>query len=133
MTKLAEHPVHIPDHLDRSINWKQGLAIALGVPLLILPSLGYIPLYLSAAAILIWGLSVLQGFIQNTAYAELACTFPEASGLPGCAQHVFTTEGYEGKVDKGKLLGGFTAWRSTTACRGFPRWCLGWWWRQQSG
>ena len=33
------------DHLERSINWKQGLAIALGVPLLILPSLGYLPMY----------------------------------------------------------------------------------------
>ena len=98
------------DHLERSINWKQGLAIALGVPLLILPSLGYIPLYLSAAAILIWGLSVLQGFMQNTAYAEMATTFPKASGLPGFAQHVFRTENYQGKYDKGKLIGGFSAW-----------------------
>ena len=98
------------DHLERSINWKQGLAIALGVPLLILPSLGYIPLYLSAAAILIWGLSVLQGFMQNTAYAEMATTFPKASGLPGFAQHVFRTENYKGKYDKGKLIGGFSAW-----------------------
>ena len=97
-------------HLERSIDWKQGLAIALGVPLLILPSLGYIPLYLSAAAILIWGLSVLQGFMQNTAYAEMATTFPEASGLPGYAQHVFRTENYQGKYDKGKLIGGFSAW-----------------------
>ena len=97
-------------HLERSINWKQGLAIALGVPLLILPSLGYIPLYLSAAAILIWGLSVLQGFMQNTAYAEMATTFPKASGLPGFAQHVFRTENYQGKYDKGKLIGGFSAW-----------------------
>ena len=97
-------------HLERSINWKQGLAIALGVPLLILPSLGYIPLYLSAAAILIWGLSVLQGFMQNTAYAEMATTFPKASGLPGFAQHVFRTENYKGKYDKGKLIGGFSAW-----------------------
>ena len=29
--------------LERSIDWKQGLAIASGVPLLILPSLGYFP------------------------------------------------------------------------------------------
>ena len=67
---VSEKPPPGDGHLERSINWKQGLAIALGVPLLILPSLGYIPLYLSAAAILIWGLSVLQGFMQNTAYAE---------------------------------------------------------------
>ncbi|MEC5200997.1 amino acid transporter [Arthrobacter sp. PL16] len=98
------------DHLQRSIDWKQGLAISLGVPLLILPSLGYLPIYVSAAAILVWGLSVLQGFFQNTAYAELATTFPKASGLPGFAQHVFRTENYKGKYDKGKLTGGFSAW-----------------------
>jgi len=57
--------------LERSIDWKQGLAIASGVPLLILPSLGYFPLWVASAAILIWGLSVLQGFMQNLAYAEL--------------------------------------------------------------
>jgi amino acid transporter len=96
--------------LERSIDWKQGLAIALGVPLLILPSLGYLPLYLSAAAILIWGLSVIQGFFQNAAYAEMATTFPKASGLPGFAQAVFRTENYRGKYDKSKLLGGFSAW-----------------------
>ncbi|WP_440590375.1 APC family permease [Mycolicibacterium mageritense] len=98
------------DHLKRSIDWKQGLAIALGVPLLILPSLGYLPTYVSAAAIVIWGLSVVQGFFQNTAYAELATTFPETSGLPGFVQHVFRTGNYEGRYDKGKLLGGFCAW-----------------------
>src|SRR5690349_11199443 len=98
------------DSLERSIDWKQGLAIALGVPLLILPSLGYLPMYLSAAAILIWGLSVIQGFFQNAAYAEMATTFPKASGLPGYAQHIFRTENYKGKYDKGKLIGGFSAW-----------------------
>ena len=98
------------DHLKRSIDWKQGLAIALGVPLLILPSLGYLPSYVAAAAILIWGLSILQTFFQNTAYAELATTFPEASGIPGFAQHVFRSKNYKGKYDRGKLIGGFSAW-----------------------
>ena len=98
------------DGLARSIDWKQGLAIALGVPLLILPSLGYLPMYLSAGAIVVWGLSVVQGFCQNAAYAELATTFPKASGLPGFAQHVFRTENYQGRYDKSKLLGGFSAW-----------------------
>ncbi|MFE5708070.1 APC family permease [Rhodococcus koreensis] len=98
------------DDLKRSIDWKQGMAIALGVPLLILPSLGYLPMYLSAAAILVWGLSVLQGFMQSTAYAEMATTFPKASGLPGFAQHIFRTGNYRGRYDRSKLLGGFTAW-----------------------
>lgn len=107
---MSEKRLDDVDHLKRSIDWKQGMAIALGVPLLILPSLGYLPMYVSGAAILIWGLSVLQGFMQNTAYAEMATTFPKVSGVPGFAQHVFRTENYKGKYDKGKLLGGFTAW-----------------------
>ena len=32
--------------LERTIDWKQGLAIAIGVPLLILPSIGYFASYL---------------------------------------------------------------------------------------
>ena len=67
-------------------------------------------MWVSAAAILIWGLSVFQGFMQSTAYAEMATTFPKASGLPGFAQHVFRTENFQGKYDKGKLIGGFSAW-----------------------
>lgn len=102
--------VHDHESLERSIDWKQGLAIASGVPLLILPSLGYFPMWVAAAAILIWGLSVVQGFFQNIAYAEMATTFPKASGLPGFAQHVFTSDNYQGKYDKGKLIGGFSAW-----------------------
>ncbi len=107
---MSEDRLDKTNHLERSIDWKQGLAIALGVPLLILPSLGYLPMYMAAAAILVWGLSVLQGFMQSTAYAEMATTFPKASGLPGFAQHVFRTENYKGNYDKGKLIGGFSAW-----------------------
>jgi amino acid transporter len=107
---MSENRSDDVNDLTRSIDWKQGMAIALGVPLLILPSLGYLPLYVSAAAILIWGLSVLQGFMQSAAYAEMATTFPKASGLPGFAQHIFRTENHQGKYDKGKLIGGFTAW-----------------------
>ncbi|WP_104201478.1 APC family permease [Cryobacterium sp. Y29] len=107
---MSEHRTDEVDRLKRSIDWKQGMAIALGVPLLILPSLGYLPLWTSAAAIVIWGLSVIQGFMQNAAYAEMATTFPKASGLPGFAQHIFRTENFTGKYDKGKLIGGFSAW-----------------------
>ncbi|WP_018602716.1 APC family permease [Mycobacterium sp. 155] len=107
---MSQETLDGADHLKRSIDWKQGLAIALGVPLLILPSLGYLPSYVAAAAILVWGLSIVQTFFQNTAYAELATTFPEASGLPGFVQQVFRTENYKGKYDKGKLLGGSCAW-----------------------
>ncbi|MBP2030449.1 amino acid transporter [Methanohalophilus levihalophilus] len=96
--------------LERTIDWKQGLAIAVGVPLLIMPSIGYFASWLWSAAIIVWGLSVFQGFMQNLAYGELATTFPNASGLPGFAQNVFKTRDHVGKYDKGKLIGGFSAW-----------------------
>ncbi len=96
--------------LERTIDWKQGLAIAIGVPLLILPSISYFATYLWSFAIVVWGLSVLQGFMQNLAYGELATTFPNASGLPGFAQNVFQRRNNRSKHDKGKIIGGFSAW-----------------------
>ncbi|MHB8103651.1 MAG: APC family permease [Methanosarcina sp.] len=96
--------------LQRTIDWKQGLAIALGVPVLILPSIGYFANYVWAFAIIIWALSVFQGFMQNFAYGELATMFPKASGLPGYAQSVFRSRDANKKYDRSKLLGGFSAW-----------------------
>lgn len=96
--------------LQRTIDWKQGLAIALGVPVLILPSIGYFASYVWAFAIIVWVLSVFQGFMQNFAYGELATMFPKASGLPGYAQSVFGSNTGNRKYDQGKLLGGFSAW-----------------------
>lgn len=94
------------DSFQRTIDWKQGLSIALGVPLLILPSIGTFATYLWAFAIIAWGLSVVQGFLQNMAYGELATMFPNASGLPGFVQAVFGGEGSK----LGKFIGGFSAW-----------------------
>ncbi|AKB61626.1 APC family permease [Methanosarcina mazei] len=96
--------------LQRTIDWKQGLAIALGVPVLILPSIGYFASYVWAFAILVWALSVFQGFMQNFAYGELATMFPRASGLPGFAQSVFRASDENKRYEKSKLLGGFSAW-----------------------
>ena len=96
--------------VQRTIDWKQGLAIALGVPVLILPSIGYFANYVWAFAIIIWALSVFQGFMQNFAYGELATMFPKASGLPGYAQSVFRSRDANNKYDRSKLLGGFSAW-----------------------
>jgi amino acid transporter len=94
---------------QRTIDWKQGLSIAIGVPLLILPSIGYFTQYMWSFSIIVWLLSIFQGFMQNVAYAELAAMFPEASGLPGFAQEVFKENRF-GKYNVGKLLGGFSAW-----------------------
>lgn len=96
--------------LARSISWKQGLIVALGVPMLILPSLFDVAGILWAFSILMWTVCVLQGFLQNTAYGEMVTTFPKAAGLPGCAQIVFTPEKRTKKYDMGKFIGAFCAW-----------------------
>ncbi len=85
--------------------------IALGVPLLIVPSLYDVEQLVWGLCIFVWTLSVVQGFVQNLAYGEMVTLFPNATGLPGCAQAVFTKENPEpGKIDKGKLIGAFSAW-----------------------
>jgi amino acid transporter len=96
------------NHLKRTVDWKQGFAIALGVPLLILPSIGYFTGYAWSASILIWFISVVQGFFQNIAYGEMATMLPDASGLPGYAQKVFHKG--EKKYEWGDFIGGFSAW-----------------------
>ena len=96
--------------LTRSISWKQGLLVALGVPMLILPSLYDVAGILWAFSIILWTVSVLQGFLQNTAYGEMVTAFPKAAGLPGCAQIVFSPEKRKTKYNMGKFIGAFCAW-----------------------
>jgi amino acid transporter len=99
--------------LERSIDWKQGLAIALGVPLLILPSIGYFTGYVWAFSIIVWGLTIFLGFFQNLAFGELSTVFPKATGLPGYTQTVFGSDSNKhnkGKFKFGKFIGGFSAW-----------------------
>ena len=95
--------------LSRTVSWKQGMFIALGVPLLILPSLYDVSTIVWGLCIVVWTTSVLQGFIQNLAYGEMVTMFPEATGLPGCAQAVFST-GTKSHRMRGKLIGAFCAW-----------------------
>jgi amino acid transporter len=97
--------------LHRSINWKQGFLIAIGIPLAIIPTIGYTVSFLWAASIILWGMSVIQGFLQNMAFGELATAFPNASGIPGFAQEIFKSKNSDKKkYDRGKLIGGFCAW-----------------------
>ena len=96
--------------LARTVSWKQGMFIALGVPLLILPSLYDVSSIIWGLCIVVWVVSVLQGFVQNLAYGEMVTLFPNATGLPGCAQAVFTNPDKKGTIDKGKLIGAFSAW-----------------------
>ena len=97
--------------LHRCINWKQGFLIAIGIPLAIIPTIGLTVNLLWAASIILWGMSVLQGFLQNMAFGELATTFPNASGIPGFAQEIFKSkDGKKRKYDRGKMVGGLCAW-----------------------
>lgn len=97
--------------LKRCISWKQGFLIGIGIPLAIIPSIGITVQLLWAASILLWGLSVIQGFIQNMAFAELATTFPNASGIPGFCQEIFKSKDSENKkYDRGRFIGGFCGW-----------------------
>jgi len=54
--------------------------------------------------------SVLQGFLQNLAYGEMATEFTDVSGLPGYCQKAFTPENAKSNVNKGKFIGAFAAW-----------------------
>lgn len=92
----------------RTLHWTQGMTIALGVPVLILPSIGDFAGYIGTFAIAIWMISIFQGFMQNLAYAELASRYPHASGLPGFAQAVFGNKDQE--YGFSKFIGGFSAW-----------------------
>lgn len=101
--------MHTENCLHRSINWRQGFTLALGIPLAILPTIGYTVSFLWSASILLWGLSVVQGFLQNVAFGELACAYPTTSGIPGFSQEVFKRKN-EGAFGRGRLIGAFCAW-----------------------
>jgi len=90
------------------IDWKQGLASALGAPILILPSIGFFTYLMGASAIFIWIFSVIQGTLQNVAYAELATMFPNATGIPGYAQAILCKGSNRSPCLR--FIGGLSAW-----------------------
>ncbi|AMK14246.1 dimethylamine permease [methanogenic archaeon mixed culture ISO4-G1] len=94
--------------LVKSIDWKQGMIIAMGVPILILPGIYDIAGTAWGLSIFIWTISVLQGFAQNLAIGEMAAAL-EMPGIGGCAQKVFTKPN-GGRYGLGKFIGAFTAW-----------------------
>ncbi|MCL1811725.1 MAG: APC family permease [Methanomassiliicoccaceae archaeon] len=95
--------------LVRSITWKQGTLIVLGIPVLILPSLFDVSGILWAFSIVAWTVSVIQGFIQNIAFGELITTFPDAEGIPSATKRVLTTPGTS-KYHYRKFIAAFGAW-----------------------
>ncbi|PKM60880.1 MAG: amino acid permease [Firmicutes bacterium HGW-Firmicutes-4] len=94
---------------SNKISWKQGLVIALGVPMLILPNIGYFAGYVGVFSIVVWILSISQGFLQNIAYGDFALMYPEARGLPGYVQSIFKGKNPK-DYDINKFIGGFSAW-----------------------
>lgn len=99
------------DTLVRSIDWKQGLIIAMGIPILIVPSLCDLSVNLWAMSIAIWVLSVLSGFLLNIPLGEMCATFGVA-GIGGSIQHIFRDdEKYKGsRVNYGRMIGSLGAW-----------------------
>ena len=108
--KAAAAPVS-NDTLVRSIDWKQSLIIAMGIPILIVPSLCDLSVNLWAMSIAIWVLSVLSGFLLNIPLGEMCATFGVA-GIGGSIQHIFRDdEKYKGrKVNYGRMIGSLGAW-----------------------
>lgn len=74
--------------LVRSITWKQGTLIVLGIPVLILPSIYDVSGILWGFSIVMWTVSVIQGFLQNTALGELVTIFPDAEGVPAATSRI---------------------------------------------
>lgn len=99
------------NELLRTIDWKQGLIIAMGIPILIVPSLCDLSVNLWAMSIIIWVLSVLSGFLLNLPLGEMCATFGVA-GIGGSILHVFRDdEKYKSKkINTGRVIGSLGAW-----------------------
>lgn len=108
---MSENASASSHELVRSIDWKQGLIIAMGIPILIVPSLCDLSVNLWAMSIIIWVLSVLSGFLLNLPLGEMCATFGVA-GIGGSIQHVFRDdEKYKNKrINTGRMIGSLGAW-----------------------
>ena len=111
MTDGSENAGSVSNQLVRSIDWKQGLIIAMGIPILIVPSLCDLSITLWSMSIIIWVLSVLSGFLLNIPLGEMCATFGVA-GIGGSIQHVYKDdEKYSGKkINTGRMIGSLGAW-----------------------
>lgn len=66
--------------LSRSLSWFDGFSIALGVPALLLFSVGSVAVLTGTLSPFIWIISVTVGLIQAFIFAQMAGTFPRKSG-----------------------------------------------------
>jgi amino acid transporter len=66
--------------LSRSLSWFDGFSIALGVPALLLFSVGSVAVLTGTLSPFIWIISVTVGLVQAFIFAQMAGTFPRKSG-----------------------------------------------------
>ncbi|MGD9919860.1 MAG: APC family permease [Pseudorhodoplanes sp.] len=66
--------------LRRTITWVDAVWIAMGVPTVVIFSIGGIAATVGTPSWVVWTVSVLFGFIQAFTYAEIAGMFPNKSG-----------------------------------------------------
>ena len=65
--------------------WRLGLAIAAGVPVLVVLSLGPVAALAGPPAVAVWPLAALVGLVMAGALAELVCLYPDQTGGIGVA------------------------------------------------
>src|SRR5262249_8473161 len=63
-----------------TISTRLGAAIAAGVPVLVLVSMGPVAALTGTASVAVWGFSALVGFFMALAFAELAASHPGVNG-----------------------------------------------------
>lgn len=63
-----------------TISLRLGAAIAAGVPMLVLVSMGPVAALTGPASVAVWGFSALVGFFMALAFAELASSYPHVNG-----------------------------------------------------
>ncbi len=93
----------------RTMTWKQGTFIMLGIPILILPSLYDISGTLWAFSIVLWTVAVAQAFLSNIAFGELVSTFPDTDGVPGAVSRILTPKNAS-RFSLKKFIAAFGAW-----------------------
>jgi amino acid transporter len=95
--------------LARTLTWRQGTLIVLGIPILILPSIYDVSGMVWGFSIFLWTASVAQAFLQNIAFGELASTFPDAIGIPGAVGRALAPSAADRRGARG-FIASFGAW-----------------------
>jgi amino acid transporter len=102
-------PENRTGELIRSLTWKQGTLIVLGIPILILPSIYDVSGILWGFSVFLWTVSVIQAFMQNIAFGELVSTFPDTVGIPGAVDRILTPKNAK-RYSVRKFIAAFGAW-----------------------